>query len=84
MTNSEQMENPYEDYETFEVVVKETVKKNYKVWAKDPESAKEYVDTYLNELDMAHGIDEYDICVDSVEECEPGTCDFTVPLRWYE
>lgn len=79
-----EIENPYEDYETYEVTVVEMVKKVFRCWAKDAESAEEYVHIGLMDIDMERNIDKYDRYIETVEKCDPGTCDFTVPLSWYE
>lgn len=80
----EEHENPYEDYEIFDVIITETVKKKIAVFAKDEKSALEYVeDTILNSIDMEHDVEEYDRKAE-IFDSGSTSYDHTVPLWWYE
>ena len=81
---AEEHKDSYEDYECYELEVTETVVKTVSVFAKDPESAKKYLETFIDDIDMKSGIDEYKKTVTVAEECGKSTFDYTVPLWWYE
>ncbi len=77
-------ENPYEDYEVWDVEITETVTKKIAIFAKDPESAQEYTEELLDKIDLSHDIDQYEKKAE-VKGNDGSTCfDYTVPLWWYE
>ena len=81
--SSVNIEDPYEEYECFDVEVCEVVTKNISVFAKDKKSAKEYVSENLESINMEKDIDEY-IKVVTVAEQGDSSCEMTVPLWWYD
>lgn len=79
---AEEQKYPYEDYEPFDVEVCEIVTKNVTVFAKDKKSAKEYVNDYLEHIDMGKDVDKYMKLV-TVAHPSESECEITVPLWWY-
>lgn len=78
-------ENPYEDYDIYDVVITETVTKKIAVFAKDAKSAQEWVEeAILDDLDMVHGIEEYKRTAEGMDDEGSTSSDYTVPLWWYE
>lgn len=82
--DADEYENPYEDYNWYELEVAETAVKIVRVLAKTKESAEEYLQDKLDEIDMDKDIDSYEKEIRLVEECEPVDCDYEVPKWWYE
>ena len=78
----EEYENPYEDYDLWDVEITESVKKVIHVGAKDAKSAKEYVESQLDSIDMSKDIEEYKKTVIAIES-GGSDADMTVPLWWY-
>ena len=79
-------ENPYEEYDIYDIEVTETVTKLTSIFAKDEESAKQYFeDLYLDKFDMKSGIDSYEktVTVYSADESGRATADYTVPPWFY-
>ena len=74
---------PYKDYKTYDLTVEETAKKVIRVYAKDAKSAELYLTEFLDEIDMAKNIDEYEKRIALVEESD-SIADYTVPVEWYE
>ena len=82
---AEEHENPYEDYDIYDVVVTETVKKKVAVFAKDAKSAQKWVeDTMLDSMDMERDIEEYTRTAKVTDDEGSTSFDETVPLWWYE
>lgn len=78
-------ENPYEDYDIYDVVITETVTKKIAVFAKDAKSAQEWVEeAILDDLDMVHGIEEYKRTAEGMDDEGSASSDYTVPLWWYK
>ena len=78
-------ENPYEDYDIYDVVITETVTKKIAVFAKDAKSAQEWVEeALLDDIDMVHGIEEYKRTAEGMDDEGSTSSDYTVPLWWYE
>jgi hypothetical protein len=74
-------ENPYEDYDLYDVEITETVTRKISVFAKDAKSAREYIES-LN-IDMQTNIDEYERSTTVADWCGSSDADYTVPLEWY-
>lgn len=80
-----EQENPYDDYDIYDVVITETVTKKIAVYAKDAKSAQEWVESeILDDLDMEHDIEELKRTAEGMEEEGSSCADVTVPLWWYE
>lgn len=78
-------EDPYEDYDVYDVVITEIVKKKVAVYAKDAKSAQEWVEgSLLDEMDMEHDVEEVKRTAEGMEEVGSTSYDVTVPLWWYE
>lgn len=77
-------ENPYEDYDIYDVVITETVTKKIAVFAKDAKSAQEYVEEeILDDIDMKNDIEEYKRTAEGMDDEGSTSSDITVPLWWY-
>ena len=79
----EEIENPYDDYEMFDLEVVETIKKKICVFAKDKESAKKCLEENLDKIDMDN-VDEYKKEVYTTEWCGSQSWDYAVPLEYYD
>ena len=75
-----------DDWDTYDVVVEEVVRKIVHVYAKDAESAKKYLTEFvgLDKIDMEKDIDEYERNVTKVEESGVASHDYAVPSDLYE
>ena len=84
--NMDEYENPYGDYNWYEVEVIETAVKVVRVMAKNAESAAGYLERVvsLDNIDTNKDIDKYTKELGAVFECDPVDTDFMVPEWWYE
>lgn len=80
-----EQENPYDEYDIYDVAITETVTKKIAVFAKDAKSAQEWVEeAILDDLDMVYGIEEYKRTAEGMDDEGSTSSDYTVPLWWYE
>ena len=80
---ADEYENPYDDYEIWDVEITETVVKKIAVFAKDEKTAKELIESKLDSIDM-NDIDEYHKTVEVMGNDGSSVADYTVPLEWYQ
>jgi hypothetical protein len=76
-------ENPYDDYEIWDVEIREVAIKKVAVFAKDADTARELIESKLNSIDM-NDIDEYHKTVEVMGNDGSSVADYTVPLEWYQ
>ena len=81
--DDDEYENPYDDYEIWDVEITETVVKKIAVFAKDEKTAKELIESKLDSIDM-NDIDEYHKTVEVMGNDGSSVADYTVPLEWYQ
>ena len=79
-----EVENPYDDYEIWDVEITETAVKKIAIFAKDAESAQEYAETLLDKIDLSHDIDQYEKKAEVKGDDGSSVTDYTVPLWWYQ
>jgi hypothetical protein len=75
-------ENPYEDYDCYDVVITETAVKHISVFARSEEDAASYIEGRLDSIDMEKDIDECHKEITLVAYGDSAECDYDVPLWW--
>lgn len=78
------IKNPFDGYGMYEFVVSEKVSKNVRVYARDPDSAMDYIQEFLDDIDMEKDIDDYKRTVVYGAESEASDYDYIVPPCLYE
>jgi hypothetical protein len=78
-----EIDNPYDGWSCYECEVTEQATKIIRIFGKDEESTRRYLEEIIDTIDMNTGIDEYK---KTAKVCEPcmAEYDYTVPDWWYE